>query len=614
MHCNIAIYDTTNTVGGVVSASRLGPTKATIGSAAGDDFQLQLPGGLTDLIPPAWFSIQFNDGTAAVTLVNDSPLPVTIDDSPFDPANPYVVHDQASIKFDVYVLKIELCQDTSVRLDFDAAFLELHDAVYNTIVAQHGDWTDPSSRPMSSTEEFEAAVIGATDTARPFSADDRHFWVHVREADLVLAVLDHLLQDPKFEHQRFKPVMDNPRLEGQRRDLVRSVADHVVQTLPLFEQASEVDMAACARAALRSHTSFMSDDFTQYIGLRHVKTTVFDRVFAYGPLTRLLRQRGVTDILINGMTSWYVERNGFLQKVIGQFSSAQESRGLVERLLKDNNAHVDWSNPAADGQFEDGARFNIVGEPVATATVMSLRLHRQQDLTADDLVAQGSIIRPVLELLAASVAIGKSILVVGGVGSGKTTFLNIMADSIPEDQRVITIEDTRELQLKHEHTVSLEAKWSGDDRDYSLDDGIISALRMRPDWIIVGEVRGAEALQMLRGVSTGHAAMTTCHAPDARRSVERLASMATMAGIPVHEARRTIASAFDLIVVVERHRGRRLLTEVVELLHIDDDTGEPRLRPIAGRVGSGELTMTGYLPTYFNDLVRETEFSLSNHD
>jgi pilus assembly protein CpaF len=298
---------------------------------------------------------------------------------------------------------------------------------------------------------------------------------------------------------------------------------------------------------------------------------VLYEITGLGPIEPLFRDMTISDILVNGSKEIFVERNGKLTRVSATFRNDAHVLAVIDRIVSRVGRRVDESSPMVDARLPDGSRVNAIIPPLAIdGPVLSIRRFGA-DLTVDNLIGNGTLTEEMAELLAGCVAARLNILVSGGTGAGKTTLLNALTSFIPSDQRIITIEDAAELRLQQEHVVRLEtrppnAEGAG---EVKASDLVKNALRMRPDRIIVGEVRAAEALDMLQAMNTGHeGSLSTVHANSPRDALSRLETMILMAGsnLPDRAMREQIASALDLIIQVSRLAdGTRRITSIVEV-------------------------------------------------
>ena len=309
-----------------------------------------------------------------------------------------------------------------------------------------------------------------------------------------------------------------------------------------------------------------------------VLSDLLDEVFGLGPLEPLLNDRTISDILVNNANMVFIERRGRLQRVDVKFRDDRHLLQIIERIVSRVGRRVDESSPMVDARLPDGSRVNAIIPPLALdGPSLSIRRFGTGPISAESLVELQSISPEMLELLAAAVKARISILISGGTGAGKTTFLNVLSRFIPASERLVTIEDAAELQLSQENIVRLETRppnveGQGAVRQRQL---LINSLRMRPDRIIVGEVRGEEAFDMLQAMNTGHeGSMTTIHANTPRDAIARLESMVAMANInlPDRAVRQQIASAISIIVQVSRMSdGSRKVVAVSEITGMDEN-------------------------------------------
>ena len=305
---------------------------------------------------------------------------------------------------------------------------------------------------------------------------------------------------------------------------------------------------------------------------------VLDEVFGLGPLEPLLRDPDVTDILINGPKTVYIEKNGRLESTSVKFVDDDHVLAIVQRIAGRVGRRVDETTPMVDARLADGSRLNAVIPPLALdGPLVSIRRFGTQRLMADDLLANDSITPEILQFLSACVEARVNVLISGGTGSGKTTLLNVLSSFIPPNERVATIEDAAELELQQPHVVRMETRPSNVEGqgEVTTRDLVKNALRMRPDRIVVGECRGAEALDMLQAMNTGHeGSLTTIHANTTRDATSRLEMMVGMVGfdIPVWTIRRQIASAIHLVVQVSRLvGGARKVVKISEITGMEGD-------------------------------------------
>lgn len=308
------------------------------------------------------------------------------------------------------------------------------------------------------------------------------------------------------------------------------------------------------------------------VKLDEFRQILLDDLIGLGPLSPMLRDTAISEIMINGPENIFVESRGLLYRTPARFNSESHLQSIIQRIVEPLGRHIDAASPMVDARLEDGSRVNAVIPPLALdGSLVTIRKFPANKLTDEDLIRFGSLTRPMAAFLREAVRARRNILVSGGTGSGKTTLLNILSQFIPEKERIITVEDSAELKLSHENLCRLEARPAnveGQGR-ITIRDLVINTLRMRPDRIIVGECRGAEALDMLQAMNTGHdGSMTTCHANNPRDALSRLENMVMMAGfeLPSSAIREQIASAIHLIVQQTRMPdGSRKIVKISEV-------------------------------------------------
>lgn len=305
---------------------------------------------------------------------------------------------------------------------------------------------------------------------------------------------------------------------------------------------------------------------------------VLDEVFGLGPLEPLLQDPTISDILVNGAKEVYVERGGVLEETRIMFKDNAHLMHIIDKIVSAVGRRVDESSPMVDARLADGSRVNVIIPPLAIdGPHLSIRRFGHVPITEEDLLANETLTPPMLELLRGAVRSRLNIVVSGGTGAGKTTLLNVLSGYISERERIVTIEDSAELQLKQRHVVRLECRPANVEGKGSIMQRqlVINSLRMRPNRIIVGEVRGEEALDMLQAMNTGHdGSLTTIHANSPRDAIARMETMAVMANLnlPEKAVRKQIASAITLVLQVSRFSdGTRRLTHITEITGMEDD-------------------------------------------
>ncbi|WP_102505003.1 CpaF family protein [Salinivibrio kushneri] len=301
-----------------------------------------------------------------------------------------------------------------------------------------------------------------------------------------------------------------------------------------------------------------------------------DELIGLGPLQNLMDDETITDIMINGPDSVYIERNGLVERAPVTFIDENQLREIAKRIASRVGRRVDESSPTCDARLEDGSRVNIVIPPISIdGTAISIRKFKKQSIDLQKLCEFGAMSPEMAQLLMIAAHCRLNILISGGTGSGKTTMLNALSQFIGENERIITIEDAAELRLQQPHVVRLETRTAGIENTGLVDqrDLVINSLRMRPDRIIVGECRGAEAFEMLQAMNTGHdGSMSTLHANTPRDALARVESMVMMANsnLPLEAIRRTIVSAVDLVIQISRlHDGSRKVMSITEVVGLE---------------------------------------------
>ena len=308
-----------------------------------------------------------------------------------------------------------------------------------------------------------------------------------------------------------------------------------------------------------------------------------------GPLEPLLADPDVDEVMVNGAGRVFVERRGRIERAPAAFASADDLLHAIERILAPLGRRVDDASPFCDARLPDGSRVNVVIPPLAVdGACLTIRRFRRGGFALDDLVANGTLPRPLADHLARAVERRATVLVSGGTGSGKTTTLNALSGAIPSRERIVTIEDAAELRLRQPHVVRLEARPPNVEGrgEVTIRQLVRNALRMRPDRIVVGEVRGPEALDMLMALNTGHAgSITTVHANSPEEALRRVETLALMAGVGLPHAavREQVADAFDLVVhQARRPAGERRVTSVAEVVRVAGGAGVRTLFTLRG--------------------------------
>jgi pilus assembly protein CpaF len=376
------------------------------------------------------------------------------------------------------------------------------------------------------------------------------------------------------------------RLSDQYQDLKARLHRHLIQLI----EERDIDFDSWSPDRVER---FVTEQVRRYVVEQRLPVNAretewlardaHDELVGYGPLQELVDDDSVNDIVVNGPDRVFVERDGVLESVPVRFADDRHVLRVIQRILAPLGRRVDESTPMVDARLPDGSRVNAIIPPIALdGPCLSIRKFRKQALSAEDLIRLGSATRELLDYLAERVAGRTNLVVLGGTGSGKTTFLNLLSQWIPHGERVVTVEDAAELRLEHPHVVRLETRPPNleGERAVSARDLVRNALRMRPDRIIVGEVRGDEVLDMLQAMNTGHdGSMTTIHANGINDAINRLEMLAGFAGYSGSEVtlRGQIVSGIALLVHVSRlPRGARRVMAVSEITGLS--RGEVQMR------------------------------------
>ena len=348
------------------------------------------------------------------------------------------------------------------------------------------------------------------------------------------------------------PILYDNRLSGD--DLRRRVHESLLQTLA----QERAPMTAADKAQLIQE--------------------VTDDILGYGPIDKLLRDENVSEVMVNGPSMVYVERNGKLERDATSFVDADHLRRVIDKIVSQVGRRVDESTPMVDARLPDGSRVNAVVPPLAIdGPFLTIRKFSKDPLMVDDLIRFGSLNAHAARFLQACVVGKLNIIVSGGTGSGKTTLLNVLSSFIPSNERVVTIEDAKELQLHQDHVLCMETRPPNVEGrgEVTIRDLVKNSLRMRPDRVVIGECRSGEALDMLQAMNTGHdGSLTTLHSNSPRDALARLETLVLMAGfdLPVRAIREQVAGAVDMIVQLSRLRdGSRRVTHITEVQGMEGD-------------------------------------------
>lgn len=398
-----------------------------------------------------------------------------------------------------------------------------------------------------------------------------------------MSLLSRLQHNPVAEQQTASPASPAKEVGGQRfQDVVYGIHREAIKDLG-FEEHDIRDEQAYKE--IEGDIRRLADDYLDKQTTHYTRTDreeivkeVLDEAFGYGPITPLLNDNAISEVMINGPKQIYVEKKGKLQLTKVRFRDNDHLHTVIERILAPLGRRVDESMPYVDARLPDGSRVNAIIPPLAlNGGVVTIRKFSSQLLGINDLIKTGTLTANMAKFIEACVKGRLNIIVSGGTGAGKTSTLNIISSFIPDDERIITIEDSAELDLKQDHVISLETRPPNIDQkgEVTIRDLVRNSLRMRPDRLVVGEVRGGEALDMLQAMNTGHdGSLTTGHSNSPRDTISRLETMVMMAGmeLPVKAIREQIASAINIIVHQSRLQdGTRKITHMTEVIGMEGE-------------------------------------------
>jgi pilus assembly protein CpaF len=398
-------------------------------------------------------------------------------------------------------------------------------------------------------------------------------------------------------------------------DLKNHVHMQVISELGPQLTSMEMDPAAMKDRVVADIRRLLSTETTVSREDRERLTTeIADDILGYGPLERLLPDDSITEIMVNGPNEIWIERQGRLYETSVRFTDESHLRRIINRMVAQIGRRIDESSPMVDARLPDGSRVNAIIPPLSlSGPLLTIRKFSKKRLTLDDMVNVGTLSEEAVMFLSRCIEAQLNILISGGTGSGKTTLLNALSGRVPENERIVTIEDAAELQLHQRHVLRLESRHKNieGEGEIAIRDLVRNSLRMRPDRIIVGEVRGGEALDMLQAMNTGHdGSLCTVHANSPRDALHRIETMVLMAGydLPIKAIREQVSSALDMVVHLERlEDGSRRVTAVTEVQRMESDVitlqdiFEFKVDSIAAdRTITGELHGTGLRPIFLS--------------
>ena len=404
-----------------------------------------------------------------------------------------------------------------------------------------------------------------------------------------------------------------------RREIHKLLLEHLDLATIDAKKLDDPSMRPKVLNALRRIVAGLEGRIPRDISPDTLISELADEALGLGPLERFLADPTISEIMVVDPNTIYIEQHGRITLSHARFTDDERVRAVIERIVTPLGRRIDESSPLVDARLKDGSRVNAVIRPIALrGSCITIRKFAKIPLTLEKIVSFGTLTERMGRFLTRCVHAKKNIVISGGTGSGKTTLLNVLSGAIPEEERIVTIEDAAELQLKQPHVVSMETRPPNLEGrgEYTIRDLVKNALRMRPDRIVVGECRGGEALDMLQAMNTGHdGSLTTTHANSPMEAVSRLETLVLMAGLelPMRAIREQIASSVHLIVQQSRlSDGTRKITAISEIIGIDRESNEIEMRPIfefirtgTGEKGKveGEFRATGYLPSFLSTFI-----------
>lgn len=447
---------------------------------------------------------------------------------------------------------------------------------------------------------------------------DNELILHTVHTNLHRVVLAEVVRQCQGKFQTEYKSADLRLADPSRDRNIEELAIGMVDMMPLLFEASSIneDLTIAEEAfedLFQQVLPNITKGLAQYMVMRTVSKDLYDVMFGLGPLQDLLEMANVSEIMVVGKDRIYVEKNGVIQPTTRSFFSDEVLLSIIERILTPVGRRIDTSTPLVDARLQDGSRLNVIISPLSlVGPCLTIRKFGWVPFAMDDLIERGSISEQCAEFLQGCVISRQNMVISGGTGSGKTTLLNVISAYARPSERIITVEESAELKLPQPHVVSLEGRPANVEGQgaYTIRDLVRNSLRMRPDRIIVGEVRGAEALDMLQAMNTGHdGSLSTVHSNEPVDAMKRLETLVLMAvDMPIRAIRDQITSAVDLVIQIQRFAdGRRRVTHISEVSEIDPETGNIRIEDVfvLRDPSQPRLRHTGYIPTFAKEMIEK---------
>ena len=447
---------------------------------------------------------------------------------------------------------------------------------------------------------------------------DHELIVHAVYTHMHRLAIAEVVRQCQGKFQTDYKVSDEGMLDDQREHQINEIIVSLVDLIPLTFDPTAVneDLTTAEETfeeLFEQYLPNITKNMAQYMVSRLLAKDLIDVMFGLGPLQDLLEMANVSEIMVVGKDHIYVEKNGVIQPTTRTFFSDEVLLSIIERILTPVGRRIDTSTPLVDARLLDGSRVNVIISPLSlVGPCITIRKFGWIPFTMDDIIERESISPQCAEFVQGCVIARKNIIISGGTGSGKTTLLNVISAYARPSERIITIEESAELKLPQPHVVSLEGRPANIEGkgSFSIRELVRNSLRMRPDRIIVGEVRGPEALDMLQAMNTGHdGSLSTLHANNPVDAMKRLETLVLMAvNMPIRAIRDQVVSAVDVVVQVSRFAdGRRRVTHISEITHINPETDEIRIEDIfvLRDPDQPRLRHTGYIPSFAKEMIKK---------